>query len=133
MTREEWTAMARGMGVANMGGPATGVLAAFPEPTLPRGAAMAHGGHADARPTADPLAELRAGLLAEPLVQARLRGDPALARLAAAGDAGAAELITRLMADTAVLARVHADPRLHRLWSAPGVQDRLRAPAHQHH
>jgi hypothetical protein len=48
MTEAEWREMAAQMGVQNMGGPVTGFLAGFPEPTLERGAVMAHGagGHA---------------------------------------------------------------------------------------
>lgn len=38
MTRQEWTAMAQMMGVANMGGPAVHFLPAFPTPTVARGA-----------------------------------------------------------------------------------------------
>jgi hypothetical protein len=136
MTRAEWLAMARGMGVANMGGPATGFLSGFPEPTVARGAVMAHGGHqahpAAAPAAADPLAALRSALLADSLVQARARGDSAL-RALADNPSRSAELINRLMADPEVAARVHADERLHRLWTAPEVQQRLGAGVHQHH
>ncbi|MEX1185207.1 MAG: hypothetical protein WEA80_01285 [Gemmatimonadaceae bacterium] len=40
-TRDEWLAMARMMGIQNMGGPVLGFLAAFPTPTVERGAVMA--------------------------------------------------------------------------------------------
>ncbi|MGI8843581.1 MAG: hypothetical protein ACR2HZ_07775 [Gemmatimonadaceae bacterium] len=40
-SREEWLEMAQMMGVQNMGGPVTGFLAAFPTPTVERGAVMA--------------------------------------------------------------------------------------------
>jgi hypothetical protein len=40
-TREEWLEMAQMMGVQNMGGPVMGFLAAFPTPTVERGAVMA--------------------------------------------------------------------------------------------
>ncbi len=38
ITPPEWRAMAEGMGVENMGGPATGFLPGFPQPTMERGA-----------------------------------------------------------------------------------------------
>ena len=44
-TRESWLAMAQDMGVANMGGPAVGILGAPPTPTLPVGSTMHPGGH----------------------------------------------------------------------------------------
>ncbi|HEX6372440.1 MAG TPA: hypothetical protein VF006_26200 [Longimicrobium sp.] len=44
MTEAEWREMAQMMGVQNMGGPVTGFLAGFPQPTVARGAVMAHGG-----------------------------------------------------------------------------------------
>ena len=44
MTAAEWREMAQMMGVQNMGGPVTGFLAGFPQPTVERGAVMAHGG-----------------------------------------------------------------------------------------
>jgi hypothetical protein len=43
MTEAEWREMSQMMGVQNMGGPVTGFLAGFPEPTVERGAVMAHG------------------------------------------------------------------------------------------
>jgi hypothetical protein len=41
-TRDEWLQMAAAMGVQNMGGPVRGFLAAFPTPTVERGAVMTH-------------------------------------------------------------------------------------------
>ncbi len=43
MTPQEWMGMAAGMGIANMGGPVRGFLAGFPQPTVERGAVVAHG------------------------------------------------------------------------------------------
>ncbi|MEO8564507.1 MAG: hypothetical protein ABI601_20705 [bacterium] len=40
MPVSEWASMGEMMGIANMGGPAVGVLAAWPTPTLARGASM---------------------------------------------------------------------------------------------
>jgi hypothetical protein len=45
MSVDEWRDMAAMMGVNNMGGPVTGFLEGFPEPTLPRGAVMAGMNH----------------------------------------------------------------------------------------
>ena len=42
MTRAEWLDMAKSMGVENMGGPAGGLLADLPEPTVETGAAVDH-------------------------------------------------------------------------------------------
>ncbi|HEY0151338.1 MAG TPA: hypothetical protein VGB92_05030 [Longimicrobium sp.] len=41
MSMQEWREMGTMMGIQNMGGPAVGFLAGFPEPTLPRGVTMA--------------------------------------------------------------------------------------------
>ena len=46
-TREEWMEMARMMGIQNMGGPVIGFLAAFPTPTVERGAVMAGMDHSN--------------------------------------------------------------------------------------
>jgi hypothetical protein len=57
MTEAEWREMALAMGVQNMGGPVGGFLAGFPEPSVERGAVMAHGaaGHgAHGQPAAAP-------------------------------------------------------------------------------
>lgn len=43
MTEAEWREMSQMMGVQNMGGPVTGFLPGFPEPTVARGAVVAHG------------------------------------------------------------------------------------------
>jgi hypothetical protein len=45
MTEPEWLEMTRMMGANNMGGPAVDFLPGFPEPTVARGAVMAHGSH----------------------------------------------------------------------------------------
>jgi len=42
ITPPEWREMAQAMGVENMGGPATGFLPGFPEPTVERGALASH-------------------------------------------------------------------------------------------
>ncbi len=46
-TRDQWLEMARMMGIQNMGGPVMGFLAAFPTPTVERGAVMAGMDHAN--------------------------------------------------------------------------------------
>jgi hypothetical protein len=224
MTRAEWLEMAQAMGVQNMGGPVSGYLAGFPEPTVERGAVMAHGaggghgahgqtaqasagghaGHGNAAsapvPPADHAAhgnvaaapappsdhaahggqpaatkglqpaapadahaarmqELHDRLMADPIIRARVHGDPELHRLmeslhgtaghaahgadasAAADSAQALDFVVKLLSDPEVEARIHGDPRLHQLWSDPEVQRRLAelrraqpasAPQHQH-
>ena len=49
MTEPEWREMTAMMGVQNMGGPAVDFLPGFPEPTVARGAVMAHGSHGAAQ------------------------------------------------------------------------------------
>ncbi len=46
MTEQQWRDMAVSMGINNMGGPVMGFLAAFPTPTVERGASMAGMDHA---------------------------------------------------------------------------------------
>jgi hypothetical protein len=48
MTVAQWKEMAQMMGIQNMGGPVSGFLAAFPEPTVERGAVMAGMDHSGA-------------------------------------------------------------------------------------
>jgi hypothetical protein len=128
----------------------------------------AHGQHGAARGVqpagvasghADRMQELHDRLMADPVIRARVHGDPELHRLmeslhggasagehaehgaAAASDgAQALDFVVRLLSDPEVEARIHTDPRLHQLWSDPEVQRRLAelrarpaaAPAHQH-
>ena len=63
-SREDWLGMARGMGVENQGGPATGTLTEPPKPTVALGAVIRHdagaaaGGHAGHRMPADTVAKV---------------------------------------------------------------------------
>ncbi|HEX2205057.1 MAG TPA: hypothetical protein VHG91_17230, partial [Longimicrobium sp.] len=145
MSVDEWREMSLAMGAHNMGGPVTGFLAAFPEPTLPRGAVMAamdhgamgHGGQGNAAPShggqgnAAPSHAGHAESDAAPphAGHAESNAAPSHAGHDAALDAhgrgrgGAAapspermmELHERMMADPVIRARVDADPELRRM------------------
>jgi hypothetical protein len=114
MTEREWRDMSLAMGAQNMGGPVTGFLAGFPEPTVERGAVMANGmagmgAHGAMQHGAMPAA--RAGDHA-----AMGHGAPATAP-APADAARLAELHGRIMADPVIRARVAADSALRRMVS----------------
>ena len=139
MTVPEWLEMTRMMGIENMGGPVTGFLAGFPQPTVERGAVVAHGGmnhgaagatdHAAmghgqpsaAAPAADHSAHGGApAATATPATDHSAHGGAPAA--AAAPTQGAVtpdharmmELHERLMADPVIRARIAADPELQR-------------------
>jgi hypothetical protein len=104
MSRAEWLDMANSMGVQNMGGPVSGFLAGFPEPTVERGAVMDHADHAamgHGAPPPPPAStpdqknvNLLNLLMADPVIKARIEADTVLSRLmkettgAASGTAG---------------------------------------------
>lgn len=97
MTVAQWKEMAAMMGIQNMGGPVSGFLAAFPEPTVERGAVMAGMDHsampgmdhsampgtaADAdSATSDDMMALHMKLLADPVIRERMRRDPEMRRM----------------------------------------------------
>jgi hypothetical protein len=70
-------------------------------------------------------------LLADPVVQRRIREDPELRRGADHAEAMAKllELVRGLTADPAVQARIRADPALRALWSEPAVRRTIGAGA----
>jgi hypothetical protein len=132
MTEAEWREMTEMMGVQNMGGPVTGFLAGFPQPTVARGAVMAHGtgteGHAahgathapEAAPPAPSAADHGAmghGDAAPPPADphAGMRHAGAKEPSSASALDRLRELRTRLLADAAVRARVDADTDLRRM------------------
>jgi hypothetical protein len=128
MTQAEWLEMSHAMGVQNMGGPVVGLLPGFPEPTVERGAVMAHGGmqHGTAGGSAADHAAMGHAPAAAPPSAAMPATDHAAhgAQAPSApmpGAAGApspalfAELHSRLMADPVIRERVAADPVLQRL------------------
>ena len=112
MTPTEWLEMSTAMGVENMGGPATGLLAAFPRPTVERGAVMAgmdHSaqGHGTGAPATDPEADHAA--------HAAPTGAAAPAEGSGMKADGTSELHERMMADPVIRARVEADTALSRM------------------
>jgi hypothetical protein len=114
MTPEAWLQMSRAMGVENMGGPVTGFLAAFPRPTVERGAVMAGMDHAGMDHSAAAPAAAMPGMDHAAHAMAT---DSAIT----SGGAGAMEarsmmeLHERMMADPVIRARVEADTVLRRL------------------
>jgi hypothetical protein len=135
MSVAEWLEMTRMMGVHNMGGPVTGFLAGFPEPTVARGAVMAHGamGGMDhgAMPGMQPgqpgAAQGHAGMQhgAAPAVQGQMQGmDHAGMQHGQATEKDAPagmdmqrmmEMHERMMADPVIRERVATDPVLQRM------------------
>ncbi|HEY0022313.1 MAG TPA: hypothetical protein VGB24_05365 [Longimicrobium sp.] len=142
MTQAEWLAMSHAMGVQNMGGPVVGLLPGFPEPTVERGAVMAHGGmqhgaaggsgtdhaamgHAPPSAAAPQGTDHSAHAATPPSAAMPAADHSAHATQApsasAKGGSGSpspaliAELHARLMADPVIRERVATDPVLQRL------------------
>jgi hypothetical protein len=110
--------MSEMMGVQNMGGPVSGFLAAFPEPTVERGAVMAgmdHSGssamagmqHAAAPSTTAPTAEMD---------HSRMPGMAADSSAAPSDEMMALHM--KLMADPVIRARIMKDPELRRMMTS---------------
>lgn len=112
MTRAEWLDMAKMMGVQNMGGPVSGFLAEFPEPTVERGAVMDHADHA-AAPSAGAAAAV------DHAAMGHGAAPPPPPAAAADHHAGVMmPLLQRLMADPVIKARIEADTAMSRLMKA---------------
>jgi hypothetical protein len=103
MTDDEWRAMAIGVGVENMGGPAIGFLPALPEGTVARGAVMAGGAHAAHARPAPAVDTARAGV--------HQHGQAADTTLAMR----TVDLLARLLGDPVIRQRILADSALHRV------------------
>ena len=116
MTRAEWLDMAKSMGVQNMGGPVSGFLAGFPEPTVERGAVMDHAGH-EAAPTAGGAAAVDHAAMGHGAPPAA----PVPAAPAATHHDAMMSLLRKLMADPVVRARVQADTALSRMMKETGA------------
>jgi hypothetical protein len=121
MTTEEWIAMARMMGIQNMGGPAMNFTAEFPTPTVERGAVMAHLDHAQtAGAQPDPAHEGHTPPPAQPPATADPHAGHAMPTTTTTTDSAAwraMDFARRLLADPEVEARIHSEPQLHELWS----------------
>ncbi|HEX8674635.1 MAG TPA: hypothetical protein VF710_22230 [Longimicrobium sp.] len=119
MTVQEWREMGTMMGIQNMGGPAVGFLPAFPEPTLPRGAVMAHTGmnhgaagqtshaaHGDAQPAAGQ---------AQSMEHSAMPGMQPAQSAPASANTQMTDLHEHMMADPVIRQRVEADSALQRM------------------
>ena len=106
MTEREWRDMSLAMGVQNMGGPVTGFLPGFPEPTVERGAVMAHGAAGGTSHGAMPHGRAAAGAH---------MAEHGATRAAPASAARVVEMHERMMADPVIRARVAADSALQRM------------------
>ncbi len=134
-TREEWLEMARMMGIQNMGGPVIGFLAAFPTPTVERGAVMAGMDHSNmaGMPGMAPMQGMthdssRTGGMAG-MDHSRMAADssrpdtmPGMNRAAMGMDSGAGRMHTDMMAmhmrmlgDTGMRRHIRSDTTLSRM------------------
>ena len=141
MTVAEWKAMSTMMGVHNMGGPVTGVLAAFPAPTIERGApahsampgmpGMQHGAAAAVRDTSH-AAHQRADSAPPQRTDSVAAHEGHMKETPATLDSMRV-LHERMMADPVIMRRVIADSALRRLVNSmmPGMIDS--AAAHEGH
>ena len=136
MTPNEWRQMASMMGVQNMGGPVRGFMAAFPAPTVERGAVMTHasmpgmtnmpGMQHGTSPAAAPAGSMQgmdhstmpmASDSAKVMDHSSMPGMSGASTTSPAAGAGSdmAALHARMMADPVIRARVNADPTMRRL------------------
>jgi hypothetical protein len=121
-TQEEWREMAAMMGVENMGGPAVGFLAAFPTPTVERGAVMGHESMAGMK---DSAASSRADSTksTEHSSMDHSAHHPVAPVATAAPEHTTAmkALHARMLADPVIRARVQSDSTLRRLMREAGL------------
>ncbi len=139
MTPDEWRQMATMMGVQNMGGPVRGFLAAFPTPTVERGAVMTHAampgmrnmagmqhGSSGAAASAAAMPGMDHSKMAMPADSSKAMDHSTMpgmsgSAISTAGKAGAhdpadmAALHSRMMADPVIRGRINADPVMRRL------------------
>jgi hypothetical protein len=121
-TQEEWREMAAMMGVQNMGGPAVGFLAAFPTPTVERGAVMSHESMPGMNHSAPGSRADSAKSTGHSSMDHSAHHPPA-AVAAAAPDHTAAmnALHARMLADPVIRARIQSDSSLRRLMRDAGL------------
>jgi hypothetical protein len=100
MTVDDWRQMPEHMGLANMGGPAVGLLPGFPQPTVERGAVMANMQHAQHQQSGDSAAtHAQHGRMPVMLADSASRS-------------GMMDMHERMMADPVIRQRVASDPVL---------------------
>ncbi|MBW3630546.1 MAG: hypothetical protein KY464_14780, partial [Gemmatimonadetes bacterium] len=161
MTAAEWLEMSRMMGVNNMGGPVTGFLTGFPEPTVERGAVMAgmdhsamghaptggvagsdaHAGHGTGEAPAEAagesgtgagsMTELHDRMMADPVIRARVAADTALSRLMAQAHPTAG-VGSAAGVDPSASDAARALDFIARLLSDPAVEARIHMDARLH-
>lgn len=118
MTAQQWKEMSEMMGVQNMGGPVSGFLAGFPEPTVERGAVMAgmdhsaSGGmagmqHGATSSTTAPMAGMD---------HSRMPGMSADSSSAPSDEMMALHM--KLLADPVIRARMMKDPEMRRMMTS---------------
>ena len=144
MTVAQWKEMSQMMGVQNMGGPVTGFLAGFPEPTVERGAVMAgmdHSGsagmagmqHGTTPSTTAPMAGMdhsKMPGMVKPDTGAKSGATPAMAGMdhsempgmtADSNSASSDEMMAlhmKLLADPVIRARMMQDPEMRRMMTS---------------
>ncbi len=131
MRTDEWRDMATMMGIENMGGPVRGFLAAFPAPTVERGATASHSmsGMTGMQHGAAPAAAA-AGMpgmdhstMSMPADSAKAMSHSATSGMTSMNHSDLSESHTsgmhalhqRMMADPVIRARINADPAMRRL------------------
>jgi hypothetical protein len=115
MTVAQWMEMAQMMGVQNMGGPVSGFLAAFPEPTVERGAVMAGMDHSKmpGMVKADTAAKSGATPSMAGMDHSAMPGRAADSNSVASDDMMALHM--KLLADPVIRARMMQDPEMRRM------------------
>jgi len=118
MTVAKWKEMAEMMGLQNMGGPVSGFLAAFPQPTVERGAVMAGMNHSGSTG----MAGMQHG--AAPATTAPMAGMDHSKMPGMAADSSSAPsdgmmaLHMKLLSDPVIRARMMEDPELRRMMTS---------------
>ena len=118
MTVAQWKEMAAMMGVQNMGGPVNGLLAAFPKPTVERGAVMAGMDHSGSAAMAG-MQHAATPSTTTPMAGMDHSGMPGMA--ADSGSAQSGEMMAlhmKLLADPVIRARMMQDPELRRMMTS---------------
>jgi hypothetical protein len=118
MTVAQWKEMAAMMGVQNMGGPVSGFLAAFPEPTVERGAVMAGMDHSASAGMAGMQHAAKPSTMA-PMAgmdHSRMPGMVADSNSASSDEMMALHM--KILADPVIRARMMQDPEMRRMMTS---------------